>query len=688
MTNAKNVSQYVDVFYGCGEIDLPKPKGIAATWRFLKAQCGNTIPHASFPLGRMTCGAYTGGYPTGYGNHKENGCGPVPKFDAKLKGITHLHQSGTGGIRAYYNYALTTPLYGELRDVSDELSEEKGTPGYYACTFKNSGIKAQLTVSDKAAFHRYHFNGKGKIQVDFSNGGLITHAYGKSGRPEMAEIEITDNVVLAKITALGISLYFAVKCDSAENVYLWENYKELCSVSHTFEGHDKTYGCAFDVDGISDIKIGVSMSCFENALGAVNENGANFDDVKKNTENVWEEFLSAIRVESQDEDFLKIFYSNFYHSLIKPSKWDEKYNDFATMWDLYKTQLPLVFSLYEKPARDITQSLIEYMEENDSSPININLAEGNDMPDQARMLMEYSLADSFFRGCNDNVEKTLKLAQKDLLHTKEAANTETCPRYTYILDISEACGAMSDMAKQTGKEQMAKVFEPYLDVWQNAYDESTGLLSTKSNYYEGDEWNYSFRLLRDMDKRIEISGGREKFIQQLDYFFGYTRDAVTQLKEPGGNAFVPGVHSFEGYNNEPDMETPYAYIYADCHDKTCEIVRSGMKYMFTTGKGGLPGNNDSGGLSSCYVWNAIGIFPVSGQNLMLIGSPVADKVNIKLANGKEFEITAYNNSENNIYVQKAVLCGKELDKMSFTVSEFMQGGKLELYMCDKKSEVK
>ncbi len=676
MSSLKRVIDYVDVFYGSGEIALPEPEGIASTWRFLKAQCGNTFPHAAYPFGRMTCGVYTGGYPTGYGNHKENGCGPVPKFDAKLKGITHLHQSGTGGIRAYYNYALTTPLYGELCDISDELMDESGTPGYYSCTFKNSGIKAELTVSEKVAFHRYHFNGDGKIQIDFSNGGLITHAYGRNGRPTNAEIEIKNGTVLAKITALGTPIYFAASCDSAKKVYLWKNYKVLDDKRLCFEGQDETYGCAFDVENVADVKIGVSNISYENAVSSLNENELDFDSVKHNTENTWDGFLSAINVESKNEDFLQIFYSNLYHSLIKPSKWDEKYNDFATMWDLYKTQLPLVFSLYGKQSREITESLIEYMSENEYSPININLADNNDMPDQARMLMEFSLADSFWRGINDEPELTLKLAQKDLLHTEEMANPDTCPRYTYILDISEACNAMLDIAVQTQNEQMAQVFKPYIEVWEKAYDHSTGLLSTKSNYYEGDEWNYSFRLLKNMEKRIALAGGREEFIGLLDNFFGYTREPAAQLEEATGKS----VHSFEGYNNEPDMETPYAYIYADRHDKTCEVLRSGMKYMFTTGKGGLPGNNDSGGLSSCYVWNAMGIFPVTGQNLMLIGSPMADKTVLKLANGKEFEIIAHDNSEGNIYVQRAVLNGKVLDKMMFTVNEFIEGGKLELYM--------
>ena len=56
--------------------------------------------------------------------------------------------------------------------------------------------------------------------------------------------------------------------------------------------------------------------------------------------------------------------------------------------------------------------------------------------------------------------------------------------------------------------------------------------------------------------------------------------------------------------------------------------------MYTTGRGGLPGNNDSGGLTSCYVWNAVGLFPVTGQPVYLIGSPIFDAASLQSGRAK------------------------------------------------------
>ena len=72
-----------------------------------------------------------------------------------------------------------------------------------------------------------------------------------------------------------------------------------------------------------------------------------------------------------------------------------------------------------------------------------------------------------------------------------------------------------------------------------------------------------------MERRIKLAGGRKSFTNLLDIFFGF-KDA-----EKGSHVF-----RFEGLNNEPDMESPYAYIYAGRHDRTAEIVQAVMRQSF------------------------------------------------------------------------------------------------------------
>ena len=82
------------------------------------------------------------------------------------------------------------------------------------------------------------------------------------------------------------------------------------------------------------------------------------------------------------------------------------------------------------------------------------------------------------------------------------------------------------------------------------------------------------------------------------------------------------------------MEAPWAYHYAGRPDRTAEIVHAGINNMFGLGRGGLPGNDDSGGLSSWYVWASLGLFPIAGQSLYLINAPSFAEARITLADNE------------------------------------------------------
>ena len=160
-----------------------------------------------------------------------------------------------------------------------------------------------------------------------------------------------------------------------------------------------------------------------------------------------------------------------------------------------------------------------------------------------------------------------------------------------------------------------------------------------------------------------MAGGADAYTALLDRFFGFTHPDDKTAR-------------FEGFNNETDMETPYAYSFVGRLDRIAEIVTIGNTYMFTAGEGGAPGNVDSGGLSACYLWNALGVFPVSGQDLMLVGMPCFAKASLSLSNGNVFTIIRHGDGK---YVKKAMLNGKNIDSYRFSVTEMMAGGTLDLF---------
>ena len=694
----KSPLKYVNVFHGCDTIDLPRPEGVAARWLFVKAQCGNTTPAAVLPFGKMSVCAYTGGYPTGYGNRRPNSCGRPREFDAPVSGFSHLHVSGTGAIHAYYNFALTSAVREGLLPISERIVEERGEPGYYSATL-SSGVKFEGTVSRSLAYHRYTLKEGGVIRIDFANCGLspALNDFGRSYYDLPSDGAVTlvsDSRVTAHATFKGIPLYFATEVSAADSATLWEDYVAISDKEYIQKKSTSRFGAAFCVGGDAFLRMAISFDSCDSAEKMLDAENRSFDEARADASRIWEEYLGRIEIDTDDVELLENFYSNLYHSLVKPASgegesflYDIKkadgrfYYDLGTLWDMYKTALPLIFTLYGKEGEGIAETLLTLTEKHKRSPINVTLAENNDCPEQARMLTEICLADYYLRGGRVSGERIVRVAESDLSTHTDFLNTGLTERFTHVLDICDALSAVAKIAGECGMLESADRFKSLAAGWRRVYDEGTGLLGEGSRYYEGDNYNYSFRLQHDMEERVKLCG-REKFVSLLDSFFGFTREPVEQSTVPELDPLGFGIHSFEGFNNESDMEAPYAYSFAGRHDRVCEVLSAAKKYMFTLGRGGLPGNNDSGALSSAYVWSFLGIHPVAGQDLMMVGTPSHNGATLKLMNGKEFEIKVYDNYSSHIYVKKALLCGREIENYSFSVRDMMAGGVLELYMSD------
>lgn len=673
-------TDHVNVFQGNGEIDLPSPKGIAAKWFFIKAGCGNTNPAAVLPFGAMSVGPFTGGYPTGYGDHLPNSHSRPEHFPEgkKLIGFSHLHQSGTGAIGFYYNYAVVTPVY-DTSEFRRDYKDEKAYPGYYS--LKTEDILCELTVNERTALHRYSFgkNG-GRVKIDFTNNGLLIPGQEKARVNELKIQKKDSFTVTAEAVIEGIRLYFAARCNNEVSVT------------------EDEVSFSAPEDRISEIKLSISFDSLKAAIRNI-ESALSFDETRKAALKKWDEKLSLIKASFDDESLYEIFYSNLYHSLIKPSDWSgesfvyEKgkpfMTDFATLWDMYKTALPLIFMTDKKVSENICETLMSLGEALGNIPNGFGITDKfNEHSYQARMLGAYSLITAYEYGIDLDVRRMLNVIRTDIFadNKRDFTVDGRCASHTFMLDMADACRFTADIAKDVGDNELYELLMPLASQWRKVYSEKTGLLLDDSEYYEGTKYNYSFRQMADMKERIEIAGGKEAFVRLLDDFFGYGKEDTVQPTDPHNYKIVEEgmkLGRFEGFNNESDTEAPFSYIYADRHDKTAEIIRAGMKYMFTSGRGGIPGNNDSGALSSYYVLNALGIYPLAGQKVFLIGSPICRSASISLSSGKTLNIEVNDNSEESIYVKRVMFNGKEIKDFRIPANDIMNGGTLIFFMSDK-----
>ncbi|MBE7100866.1 MAG: glycoside hydrolase family 92 protein [Clostridiales bacterium] len=667
----------INIFQGTRGSTIPKEGSLYSQWNLLKGKAGNTSPAACLPFGSVACSPYSGGYSSGYGNFMRNG-GEIPEsfFEGnKLIGFSHFTHSGSGAFGFYYNYLVTVPFKGELVDIHNlkEVDSEKASVGYYSCRLMKDNIKAEMTVADKVAIHRYtSLDGKPfKIGIDISNDGL-KQSYDEKvfSYAQESEVRIEENQVVGYIVVQGIKLYYCIAGTSSSA--LWFDKKVISEREIHIAKTEKAFGCLFETDSdCAIVKVGYSLVSVEKARAAVSS-VFDFDIVREQAENAWFKRLSTIELEGVSDEDREIFYSNYYHTLIKPCGWknesflwDEKetfYLDFATLWDVYKTQIPLIFTLHADIGKGIVKTLLRYGKTKGKLFNALMLsANMNIESTQACCLGCYVLYDAYIRGLveEQDVDDMFAVVKSEIEQYAQSIKDGSYEKTTKLLDCTLIAESFAGVAKELNRMQDYEYLSDIAKYWICAFGKD-GLLKTDYPYYEGNHWNYSFRFVNDVEKRIELSGGKENLIKQLDAFFAFS-DGTERCNR------------FEGFNNETDMGTPYFYHYVDRYDRLAEIMQECTKNCFRAGRDGLPGNNDSGGLSACYMWNFLGLFPISGQDIMFLGVPKAKKAVLHLSNGKILTIIS-NLVEK--HVKEVVFNEKRIDNYKLSIQEILNGGEI------------
>ena len=158
-----------------------------------------------------------------------------------------------------------------------------------------------------------------------------------------------------------------------------------------------------------------------------------------------------------------------------------------------------------------------------------------------------------------------------------------------------------------------------------------------------------------------MSGGKEMFVRRLDNIFYRQHFDVT---------------------NEPGFLIPVLYNWAGRPDKTAEIVNALLEKAFTDQRSGIPGNDDSGAMSSWFIFHSLGFYPNAGQDIYLIGTPSFPEVEMKLSNGKVLRIEAHNLDAGHVnhYIQSATLNGAPLQTAWFRHQQIANGGSLVFTM--------
>ena len=717
----------VDPFIGTEATDLAEVGGLAASWWWPKPQVGNTHPGATSPFGMVSACAYSGAYPTGYGRYDLSTEGvPSRRFERlQASGFTHFQQSGTGAIRKYYNYLRVTPMLAPLDELGTawDLLDEQAEPGWYAATLA-SGIRCEVTVGPKSAVHRYTFpaDRDARLVIDLSQGGLAID-HGRTVPLRAGLHTAGPGVAQGEIVVEGVPLAVHIEHDTPGwRQMLWYDRRLMAGSSRLdFDAIRQTtlrpFGLvargAIEAGGTIEVRLGFSLRGVDQARANLHADcGAGprcFDERRAATRQAWSDHLKRLEVGGGAPERRTVYATAAYHSLIKPCFapdespfWTSSSAfafDLSTMWDLYKTQLPLLIAVAPERAVELVSALLSVVEQEGNLPIGYRMARGSDrFFRQGSALAHTFLADvcGLTGACGlgaDAIdwEWALVHMHDDLRRSygEDYLERGLAHPISHTLDLADGYHCTARVARHVGDHRLAGQLDALASRWRGAFDPTTGLL-VDSTFYEGGRWSYSFRLLHDLAARIDLAGGDEGFVALLDRFFGVGAPPVKQLGEaPSPDEVAAGyaLDRFEGLNNEPDMEAPWAYHFAGRPDRTARVVHAARESMFGPGRGGLPGNDDSGGLSSWYVWASLGLFPVAGQSLFLLTPPAFAEARLGTV-GEDLEVVARGHRAPSADRAHQVLVGARLDGVALdrawlTAAEVHAGGRLELELADE-----
>ncbi len=483
------------------------------------------------------------------------------------------------------------------------------------------------------------------------------------------------------------------------------------------------------------LKVGISLISTEKARKNVEQEIPRwgFDAVKTSAEEIWNSALRRISVSlpgaaREEQEFygkeLINLYSAFYRCHLMPSdrsgenaKWNSSepyYDDFYTFWDTYRTLHPLLTLVQTQRLIDIVRSIVDIYEHDGYMPDG-RCGDCNGRT-QGGSTADIVVADAFKKGLKGiDYEKAYKAMLNDAEVPPEDPEREgrggideynskgfisiANPRSgTRTVEYSVCDFAIAEVASGLGKMEDPKKYLGRSDNWKNLWDPELkhfgfkGFIRAKNPdgswvehfdplargtwpdiFYEDNSWTYSLALTHDIQGVIKHCGGREVFLQRLDFFFA--------TKPPDDSMFRIG--------NEPDCFIPYEYIWAGRPDSTAETIHETLKlFRDQEGYATIPGNDDAGTLSAWYIFAVAGFYPNAGTDTYLIGSPLFPEMTFHMESNRVFTIIAENIFPlgKNIYVQSATLNGKAHNQAWFRHDDIKDGATLILAMGDSPSD--
>lgn len=191
--------------------------------------------------------------------------------------------------------------------------------------------------------------------------------------------------------------------------------------------------------------------------------------------------------------------------------------------------------------------------------------------------------------------------------------------------------------------------------------------ATGAGFVEGSAAQYVWMIPFNVAGLFHQMGGLQKASTRLDTFF-YNPDGSPAVTKAGP------LHA--ELDNEPSIETPWLYDFAQQPWKTQQLVREVLNTIWTNTPAGIPGNDDLGEMSSWYVFAAMGLYPeIPGRAELVLGSPLFSSITVHRPAG-DLHILAPSASKDSPYIHQLLVDGKPSTHTFLPETFALHGGTL------------
>ncbi|MFD2718852.1 GH92 family glycosyl hydrolase [Hymenobacter monticola] len=732
---------------------------------------GHTYPGATVPFGMVQLSPDTDTL-----SYEQNGkynpdiykyCAGYNYDDKTIVGFSHTHFSGTG--HSDLGDFLIMPTTGPLqlnpgtadRPQSGYRSgfshqNEVAEPAYYKVKLDDHNILAELTATTRVGFHQYTFPGTEPAHIILD---MMAGIYNYPDKNVWSYVRIENDSLVTgyrQTTGWGRTRteYFAMQFSKPFKSYGARKY----DAKETYRGFwgrfdqsrnwpeqaGRQLRLYFDFNTVAGekIKVKFALSPVSMAKAVYNLNneiwGWNFDQIRRESQELWQEELSRITIQTPNRTDKENFYTALYHSFLGPTVYEdvdgeyqgvdqnthrptpnaplskikkEKSVNYTTfsLWDTFRALHPLFNLIQPKRNADMVQSMLAHYDQSPEHMLPVWSHHANENWCMSGYHSVSVVADAVLNGAVPPALAERALAAcvatarhrwydglGEYLDLGYVPNERSGTSVSNTLEFAYDDWCIAQLARKLGHADLEKEFSKRAGFWENVFDarhnfmrprlangnfrEKFDVLSTNGQgFIEGNSWNYSLAVPHDPKALIALMGGNRVFVPHLDSLF--TMHLPDSFFAETEDITREGIIGGYVHGNEPAHHAAYLYNYTDQPWKTQAQVRNILARQYHPTPDGLGGNDDCGQMSAWYLFSALGFYPVApGSGQYALGSPLVHGAVLHLENGQSFTIQVKNQSAKNVYVQSVTLNGQKLTQPFLAQQDVAKGGTLVFTM--------